>query len=103
MKYRAMTDQTQPNSSDIIERLHDHALFSKAERCAMFMEAAKRIQELEAALAKASSPVGWGDHMGLAKKPAQCPRMQVEPWCVFPRCDCPLDEKMTELRNQVKP
>jgi hypothetical protein len=38
--------------SELVERLRDHALFNKQDRCLMFIEAADRIEALEAALRK---------------------------------------------------
>jgi uncharacterized protein YdeI (YjbR/CyaY-like superfamily) len=46
--------------SDLVERLRDHALFNKQDRCLMFKEAADRIEALEAALEQAiSSATIW--------------------------------------------
>jgi hypothetical protein len=37
-------------SEDLVERLKDHALFNKVDRCSMFKEAAAEIGNLRAAL-----------------------------------------------------
>lgn len=63
--------KTSVKADDLVGRLHDHALFNKEERCAMFKEAANEITRLTAELEiarKALEDIAFGTRVPEHKK-----------------------------------